>query len=456
MLKKNRMKWSGFGIIFILLYGCVNATSTPPIHSFRYAIADLTDQVVPVVVSIQTEATTKRTPQMDMWERFFFGPQAPQGDLPKQRGLGSGVIISAKGYIITNNHVIENAEQIRVTLSDKREFKAKIVGTDPQSDVAVIQLTDPPKDLPTAKLGKSSPLRVGEWIIAVGSPFGLDHTVTTGIVSAKGVHNRGLNTYENFIQTDAAINPGNSGGGLFNLDGELIGINTAILSRTGGFQGIGFAIPVDLAFMVYEDLITDGKVSRGWLGVSIQDVTPVIAKALKLERPQGALVSDVFEKSPAQKAGIKSGDLIIEVDGQSIVDANALRHEVAKARPGSKVKMVVIRDGDKKTISVKLASRENGLEYAEASSQGKGFSGELGMSVEQEEGADGVVVQSIQPDGAAASAGIRVGDVVLRIGDRRTNSLKAFREALRKVGKAKTVLMLIQRGTGRYFIAVER
>ena len=343
-MSRNKIKL--LSVVVILSVGFVLAMAKPSrpmepnnLHEYRYALADLADHLVPVVVSIKTESKAKAPAMGNFWEQFFFGhgfPSEPR-QAPRTQGLGSGVIVSADGYILTNNHVVENADIITVTLSDQREFKAKIVGTDSQTDVAVIRLEKNPKKLPVAKMGHSKILRVGEQVLAIGSPYGLDHTVTGGIVSAKGVHNRGITSYENFIQTDAAINPGNSGGGLFNLAGELVGINTAILSRSGGFQGIGFAIPIDLASSIMDDLIKRGKVSRGWLGVSIQDVDPKIAKALGLDKIHGALISEVFEGSPAQKGGLQSGDVILAINNTKVSDANVLRHEVAKAIAGQKI-----------------------------------------------------------------------------------------------------------------------
>jgi serine protease Do len=317
--------------------------------TFRYEFANVAEKVCPAIVSIQTEISAKSQNFRDDFNQFFGVPKQRSG---KQQGQGSGVIVSHSGQILTNSHVIEDASQITVMLSDKREFKAKIVGADKQTDIAVLQLEGDVKKLPVAKLGNSDALRVGEWVIAIGNPFGLSQTVTKGIVSAKGVHNTGITNYENFIQTDAAINPGNSGGGLFNLSGDLIGINTAILSRSGGFQGIGFAIPVNLAKSVMDDLLSGGKVSRGWLGANIQEIDQNLAKALKLSSAKGAFIGDVVENSPAEKGGLKVGDVVRSVSGKIIENANDLRNMVAMLRPGEVAEFEVLRDG--KTIKLKV------------------------------------------------------------------------------------------------------
>lgn len=446
----------------------LNLPTRKTLGDFRFAVADMVEKVMPVVVSIRTEAVA-RGPQMPLnpLEEFFFGPRAPgqRQDAPRQQGLGSGVIVSADGFVLTNNHVIEGADNIILTLADRREFKAEVVGTDPQTDLAVIRIQNSPKDLPVAFLGISDSLRVGEWVVAIGNPFGLSHTVTTGVVSAKGVHNRGITSYENFIQTDAAINPGNSGGALYNLSGELVGINTAILSRTGGFQGIGFAIPIDLARIVLQDLIQHGRVSRGWLGVSIQDMDPALARAMKIDSLRGAVVNEVFKDSPAEKAGIKAGDVLISIEGRTLRDANDLRHSVALLRPGSTAEFSLIREGKVRKVRVTVAARDEAEQVTE-SGAATGNERSLGIEVanltdeqrrqsglKKEEG--GVLVQSLTPDGPAARAGLRQGDIILRIDNKDVRNVASFREAARLEGQG-TQLFLVRRGNGRMFIAVER
>lgn len=440
----------------------LSAGADKVIGDFRFAVAEMAEKVLPAVVSIQTESVVRGAQVQDPFE-FFFGPGmnpwgAPQGQSrpePKQQGLGSGVIVSKQGYILTNNHVVENADNITVTLADKREFKAKIVGTDPQTDIAVIQLEKAPTDLPLAYLGKSENLRVGEWVVAIGNPFGLSSTVTSGIVSAKGVHNRGITGYENFIQTDAAINPGNSGGGLFSLSGELVGINTAILSRSGGFQGIGFAIPIDLARGILQDLVQFGKVTRGWLGVSIQDVDPKIAKAMKLDRVQGAMIAEVIEGSPAEKAGILASDLVTAIHGIPVKDANALRNAVALVKPGESAELSILRDGKTLKLKVRVGSRDAAGEVA-ATQGGGGKSAELGLDVGPTQGSAGVQVVSVAPKGLAEESGLRVGDIILQVNRKVVKNVVSFQDIMRSESKAKALLFLVQRGGSRMFVAIER
>jgi len=453
--------------------------ASPSLEAFRYELADLADALVPTVVSIQTEATIKMNDfggffGDDFFDQFFnFGAprqQRPQRER-KQQGQGSGVIVSSSGQILTNNHVVAGADQITVTLPDKREFKAKVVGTDSLTDIAVIQIEGAVKDLPFATLGNSDALRVGEWVIAIGNPFGLSQTVTKGIVSAKGVHGRGITSYENFIQTDAAINPGNSGGGLFNLSGELIGVNTAILSRSGGFQGIGFAIPVNWAKSIMNDLLSDGKVNRGWLGVSIQDINPSLAKALNLNPAKGALISEIFENSPAEKGGIKVGDVVLSINGQSIADANDLRNTVAALRPGEVANFDVLREGKTVKLKVNIALRdENNLAGTEPKSKdGKkevdssknewGIQAvELTKAQKKEAGLPeasvGVLVFSVTEKSLAERAGIRKGDIILVANNKPMVSLKDFNAVFGENGK--TMLLLIRRAGGQFYMVLEK
>ena len=287
--------------------------------------------------------------------RRFFGDQSQgrmprrNSGMPRQEGVGSGVIATKDGYILTNNHVVDGADEVKVALQDGREFTAKVIGRDPKSDVAVIKIDA--TDLPAVPMADSDKVEVGDVVLAIGNPFGIGQTVTTGIVSAKGRGNMGLD-YEDFIQTDAAINPGNSGGALVDADGRLIGINTAILSRSGGNQGIGFAIPVNLARDVMGSLIKDGQVTRGYLGVMIQDLTPALAKEFKLKDTTGALIGDVTPKGPADKAGLKSGDLLVEFNGKTVTDSRHLKLEVARTQPGETVPVKILRDGTSKTLEV--------------------------------------------------------------------------------------------------------
>ena len=453
--------------------------ASPNLEAFRYELADLADALIPTVVSIQTEATIKMNDfggffGDDFFDQFFnFGvpKQQRQPRERKQQGQGSGVIVSSTGQVLTNNHVVAGADQITVTLPDKREFKAKVVGTDSLTDIAVIQIEGDVKDLPAASLGNSDALRVGEWVIAIGNPFGLSQTVTKGIVSAKGVHGRGITSYENFIQTDAAINPGNSGGGLFNLSGELIGVNTAILSRSGGFQGIGFAIPVNWAKSIMSDLLADGKVNRGWLGVSIQDINPSLAKALNLNPAKGALISEIFEHSPAEKGGIKVGDVVLSINGKSIADANDLRNTVAALRPGENANFEVLREGKPLKLKINIALRdENNLAGADPKSKegkketdsSKNEGGiqatELTKAQKKEAGLPessvGVLVASVTEKSLADKAGIRKGDIILVANNKPMVSLKDFNTVFSE--NAKTMLLLIRRAGGQFYTVLEK
>jgi len=454
--------------------------ATPQLEAFRYEIADLADKLIPTVVSIKTEATVKENYGGffgdDFFDQFFnfgFGnprqQQKPRERERKQQGQGSGVIVSASGQILTNNHVVEGAEQITVTLSDKREFKAKVLGTDELTDIAVIQIEDEAKDLPVATIGNSDALRVGEWVIAIGNPFGLSQTVTKGIVSAKGVHQRGIAEYENFIQTDAAINPGNSGGGLFNLSGELIGINSAILSRSGGFQGIGFAIPVNLANDIMSSLLKDGKVSRGWLGVSIQDINPSLAKAMNLNPAKGALINEVFENSPADKGGIKAGDVVRSINGKVVENANDLRNTVATLRPGGTAEFEILRDGKALKLKVNIALRdENNLAGAipgskdgkkEQSGSSWGIQAiELTKAKKKESGlpesSGGVLVASVAGKSSAEKGGLRQGDIILSANNKPIASLKDFDLAFGE--NTKTIVLLVRRERGQFYTVLEK
>ena len=319
------------------------------------ATAEIVDAVRPAVVNIATTHTVKLQGGAepffnDPFFRHFFGDRYKAPRERKSSGLGSGVIVAADGYILTANHVIQGADEIKVTLSDKREFKGKIIGSDAMTDVAVIKIEA--KDLPSIKMGDSNKLRVGETVLAVGSPYGLNQTVTMGIVSAVGRANMGIADYEDFIQTDAAINPGNSGGALVNVRGELVGINTAIFSTSGGYQGIGFAVPTSMAKAAMDSLIQKGKVVRGWLGVSIQSLTPELAKQFQLKDDKGVLVGEVVEDSPAEKGGLQRGDVIIEVQGKKVEDPNQIRNMVAGVEPGHEIEIKILRDNKPMTKKI--------------------------------------------------------------------------------------------------------
>ena len=399
----------------------------------------------------------------EFFRRFF---QAPGGNAPgegwhqKVRSVGSGVIVSSDGYILTNNHVVSNAEKLTVVLQDGKRLDAKIVGTDPQTDVAVVKVDA--KDLPAAKLGNSDDTRVGQWVIAVGNPFQLLHSVTAGIISAKGRSSVGLAPYEDFIQTDASINPGNSGGALADLDGNVIGINTAISSPSGASAGIGFAIPIAMAKKVMDSLIAEGKVSRGYLALMPQDIDENLAKAIGTDA-SGALVGDVMAGGPAEKAGIERGDIITEFDGHPVKDATDLRRQVAEVSPNTKVDVKVLRDGRNRTIKVELGERPSQEEISQnaAPKQNddveKGFG--LGLSeltpdiarqlgYEKEKGA---LVASVAPGSPADEAGLRRGDLIQEVDHHRVDDVTASIHELKKVDTREPVLLLVRRGGTTFF-----
>jgi len=430
----------------------------------------LAKKMRPIVVNISTTQISdvrgqqefgspfgEEDPFNDFWKRFFGGP-LPRGR-QRQQSLGSGFIIDADGSILTNNHVVENAQKIVVKLlGDEQEYEAKVVGRDSKTDIAVIKINTK-TNLPTANFGDSDKLEVGEWVVAIGNPFGLDSTVTSGIVSAKGRH-IGQGPYDNFIQTDASINPGNSGGPLINLRGEVIGINTAIFSRTGGNMGIGFAIPVNLAKELLPQLRGKGKVTRGYLGVLIQKVTPEIAESLGMDHGYGALVANVSKDGPAEKAGIKVGDVIVEFDGKEVKDSGDLPIIVARTPVDKKVRMKVLRD--KKEVMLGVAVGELKEEEVVASVPEKG---ELGMTVQKVtpqmaeslglEKPEGVVVTDVESGSAADEAGIRRGDVIVQIDRKPVRSVDEYKKSIAGIRKGKGVLFLVKRGDSTLFLALK-
>jgi serine protease Do len=395
-------------------------------------------------------------PFNDFWRRFFGGPM-PRGP-QRQRSLGSGFIIDGDGSILTNNHVVENASKIVVKLDDDQEYEAKVVGRDSKTDIAVIKINAKTK-LSAANLGDSDALEVGEWVVAIGNPFGLDSTVTSGIVSAKGRH-IGQGPYDNFIQTDASINPGNSGGPLLNLRGEVIGINTAIFSRTGGNIGIGFAIPINLVKELLPQLRGKGKVVRGYLGVLIQKITPEIAESLGLDKSQGALVANVSKDGPAEKAGVKVGDVIVEFDGKEVKDSGDLPIIVARTPVDKKVRMKVMRD--KKEVFLNVAVGELKDEEVVATAPEKG---ELGLTVQRLtpqmaeslglERVEGVVVSAVEPASAADEAGIRRGDIIVEVDRKAVRTVDDYKKAIAGARKGRGVLFLVRRGDSTLFLALK-
>ncbi len=414
------------------------------------------------------------------------GEEAPEGELPTpppmppggghgrpDQSAGSGVIFDSNGFIVTNNHVVEGATQITVTLSDRREFSAKVVGTDPKTDLAVVKIEA--KDLPSLKWAEYEKLQVGDLVLAVGSPFGLSSTVTLGIISALGRGNVGIADYEDFIQTDAAINPGNSGGALVNVSGELIGINTAIFSRTGGSEGIGFAIPSSIALDIVDSLQKTGKVVRGWMGVAIQEITPALAKSFKLpEQRKGVLISDVNENGPSYTAGMKRGDVVISFNGKEVQNVSQLRNLVARTIVGKDAQVKVLRDGKEQTIAVKVAERPTDEVLAKkepASSKEPVETAKLPDNVLASirvQGLDaatmsqlnipakmtGVVVTSVEGGGPAEAAGLQRGDVIQEVNHEVVKTLEDYQTASNKLKKDELAVLLLSRQGNNLFVAV--
>lgn len=436
----------------------------------------LVEQYSPTVVNISTKQKVrgisgmphgleipdfpKGTPWDDLLRRFFGeggGDSIPEHNA---RSLGSGFIIDSDGYILTNNHVVEGADEILVRLSDRRELVAEVVGADKRSDIALLKVEA--DKLPVVKLGSSDKLKVGEWVMAIGSPFGFDHSVSAGVVSALG---RSLpsENYVPFIQTDVAINPGNSGGPLFNLDGEVVGINSQIYSRTGGFMGLSFAIPIDVAMDVVSQIKEQGYVSRGWLGVLIQDVTRDLAESFGMERPHGALVAQVLDDSPAKKAGIEVGDIIVEFNGKEIAYSSDLPHLVGRTRVDSTARVKVLRNGKQRTLKVRIGElpAEEELQLARADSR-QVNSDRLGLQVkdltadqrkELEIASGGVLVMKVD-EGAAASAGISRGDVIVKLNNKEVKDARQFRELVDELPEGRSVPVLVIRRNGPLFLAL--
>jgi len=391
--------------------------------------------------------------------RRFFGDRPPG----PQRSLGSGFLISEDGYIITNNHVVgETGAKVTVRLSDKEEYEAKVIGTDEKTDLALIKI-NVKHNLPMVPLGKSADLLVGDWVIAIGNPFGLEQTVTAGIVSAKG---RTINAgpYDDFIQTDASINPGNSGGPLINLKGEVIGINTAIFSQGGGNIGIGFAIPIDQAKSVVEQLKDKGKVTRGWLGVAIQSVTPELAKSFGLKEPIGALVAEVTPGGPAEKAGLQRGDVITTFNGTTVKDSHELPSLVARSPVGDKAEVVVLRNGKEQNYTIKLGELTDQQAKAEHDTESNdswgmsvaSLSSEAAHRLQLERGQKGVVVTEVDPDSPAAASNIQPGDIIEEVNRQPVNSVEEFQKAVTAAKEKETLLLLVRRGNASTFFALRK
>jgi serine protease Do len=409
---------------------------------------------------------------LDPLFRQFFGNNMPGfNNVPKERrekALGSGVIVSPEGYILTNNHVVDHATEVTVTLSDKREMKARVIGTDPRTDIAVLKIDG--SNFPSLTLADSSKVEVGDIVLAIGDPFGVGQTVTAGIVSATGRSlNGAIEQVEDFIQTDAPINPGNSGGALVDDDGHVIGINTAILAgNSGGNQGIGFAIPINMARHDLDSILAHGKVERGYLGILPQDVTPSMAKALGVHETTGALVGDVTANSPASKAGLQQGDIILAVNGEPVADANQLRLKVGTLDPGTRVNMKVLRDGRTQDMAVTLGNFPNEEQASlnkggdNGADQGAGLEGvqadnltaDIAQQLQLAPTTKGVIVESVSPDSKAADAGLQRGDVIQQVNHKAVTNLTEFKQAMGNANKSNPVLLLVNRGGTTLFIAI--
>lgn len=458
------MKLKSLVISFLIIVQTAAASSLA--DELNGLFTGVAEEGKPVVVSIVSEKSIERK----VHPFFFtpFGDEFPEFEF-KGHSLGSGVIIDAdEGYILTNNHVIQDADEIKVKLYDKRELKAEIIGTDPLSDIAIIQIKS--DDLTEAEIGDSDDLEVGEWVMAIGSPFGLhlNHTVTAGIVSARGRSDviSKLN-YEDFIQHDAAINPGNSGGALLNLHGELVGVNTAI--ATGGMSnsnaGVGFAIPVNQAMRVVEDLIESGSVTRGWLGVSIQDIDENMAKALKLDIRDGAIIAQVLKNSPAETGGIREQDIILEVDGKEVDNASQLKNLVSSHHPGEETELLILRDGMELELAIILGSRPNEEDLASVYKTGGTFYDDLGLMVDdlesefaRKKGVDeqyGVVVKKVKKESPANRSDIQPGDVITKIGRDKITSMDDYQSLVKQYEEGDSILLLVKRNGASRFVALE-
>jgi serine protease Do len=436
------------------------------------SIADIAEKAAPSVVNVASSRTIRHTKSEgvpffeDPFFRRFFGPGQGQGEGPEERhqerGLGSGVVVN-DGIVLTNNHVVEGADEIKVTTSDKREFAAKVLGTDAKSDVAVLKLQGDTRGLVPIKIGDSSRLRLGDVVLAIGNPFGVGQTVTMGIVSAKGRANVGIAAYEDFIQTDAAINPGNSGGALVDMEGELVGINTAILSRSGGNVGIGFAIPTNMAQPIMKSLIDHGKVIRGWLGVGIQDIDQELASAMKLHDNHGVLISEVMQDSPGAKAGLKNGDVVLRVNGMTMDSTGAFRNAIAAAGTGTTVKLDLLRDGKPLTLDAKLGELPPDKAQAGPGSPQGGsasvlegltlndLSPQLRRRLDLPASVKGVVVEEVDPDSAAANSGLRPGDVIVEVEHQAVPDVGKFKELYSKA-KDRALLRVMREGRSFYIV----
>jgi serine protease Do len=430
------------------------------------SFAAIAKRTTPVVVNIFTTSQRSVRPgSNDPLEEFFsrfFGDTQPRENGP--RSLGSGILISKDGEVLTNYHVVRNAETIKVKLADQTEYEARLIGKDDRTDLALVKIRRSGGNMPFARLGSSSQLEVGDWVMAIGNPFGLEHTVTAGIVSAKG-RVIGAGPYDNFIQTDASINPGNSGGPLINALGEVVGVNSAIFSQSGGNIGIGFAIPIDLAKKIADQLRKNGRVVRGWLGIRAQDVSPQLASSLNLARPVGemAVVTEVAENSPAGEAGVKTGDVILEFNGKPVPKSHEFPSVIADTPPGQKVSLKIVHEKKEQTISVKIGELP---EENDGSQKTESRDPEIGIRVQRitPEAArrlgmistKGVLVMEVQPGSPAEQIGVEPADVIREVNQRPVNNVSDFERAVRQGRRGDRILLLVQRGDNTVFFALKR
>ncbi|MCX7729662.1 MAG: DegQ family serine endoprotease [Candidatus Caldatribacterium sp.] len=453
----------GLFVVFLCVAWAGGVWAVSAIPESQDVVADIVERVSPAVVNIDTlRITVFRSPLAPFFSDPFF--RRFFGDIPElerqvpQRGIGTGFVFRSDGYILTNEHVIRGANEIKVTFIDGKEYKGKVVGADPMTDIAVVKIDA--TNLPTIPLGDSDKARVGEFVIAIGNPYGLSHTVTVGVLSAKG---RPISAgdsgreYENFLQTDAAINPGNSGGPLLNLRGEVIGINTAILPYA---QGIGFAVPINMVKSILDQLLAEGRVIRAWLGVYIQDLTPEMAEKFGLLEAKGALVADVSKGSPAEKAGLRRGDIVLKVDEKETPTVSDLQREIRSRRPGDRVRLEIWRDGKRMILEATLGElKDSGTVVPEAQKVDLGFEvAEITPELVEQYSLKtdrGVVIVSVQAGGPADEAGLRPGDVILEVNRKEIASLADWESALAQVRPGDTVLLLIDRGGRTYFVPLK-
>lgn len=472
----RRPLWPTIAILVVLAIGgnagslAAASTDSPMKVAAPTTFAPVVQKVMPSVVNIfssrKVKTDSRSINENQLFRRFFgdqFGGQNLNPSERQERSLGSGVIISSDGYIVTNNHVVDGATDVKVSLNDKREFAARVVGTDSKTDIAVLKIDQ--TGLPALALAAdSSKVQVGDIVLAIGNPFGVGQTVTMGIVSAMGRGGLGIEDYEDFIQTDAAINPGNSGGALVSAEGHLIGISTAILSRSGGNQGIGFAIPVNMARNVTDQIIHGGKVSRAFLGVMIQPVTPELARAFKLEKSEGALISDVTPNSPAERAGLKAGDIVTKLDEKSVVDSRALQLMIGDMAPGRNVRLTVLRDGSEYPYPVTLAEQPSDRGQASVGKQTPADRALDGVLLEPATpeflrrngvtgNTNGVAVRRVDPDSAAAQAGLQAGDVILEVNRRPVSSVEQVNRYMRE-GTTEAALLFVNRDGRTHYLAI--